>query len=219
MDVSLHLKKIASNDLASARSLTCPLCKEGAELPERVNTLLELTGLDSMARKPPRISAKELTADYVSSLYPFVERLIERIDKLDQEAAGADTTGHRREVCAAIWAAIVAALDASSLSDEDRDRFLPLVLDHLMPYWQSHCGAPLEAAEWLKARSIHYLQNRDRSNQITTAATIVDALLSALEVAESARPAHGRELTSLLAHRIISDVGHFSHLKSRHSFE
>lgn len=163
-------------------------------------------------------AAKSLAADYVGALNPFVDKLLERVSRMGLDRDSHSIARHRREACAVVWSAIVAALEASSLSEDNRRHFMPLVLDHLLPCWKSHCGATAEATEWLTARSSHYLHSRDRTNQITTAAGMVAALLDAIEVSEATRHAHGRELTAILAHRIITDVGHFNELRSRRVF-
>ena len=62
-----------------------------------------------------------------------------------------------REVCAAVAAAMTSALDASTLTPEERAQLDPLLNEVLLPFWNTHCADDPEAQAYIQARAAHYL--------------------------------------------------------------
>lgn len=164
------------------------------------------------------IPASQLARDFGVSLTEFTDEVIEVLARFDTEAGGG---GHARrgEICAAVSAAMIAALDASALSAQERDRLQPLIHEVLTPFWSKHCAADGDVAKFISARSTHYLTGRSAGSQVKTAVNIVGALLEALQVPAQDRPALSRRLAPAFAHRMVGDVFRINDLRLRHGIE
>ena len=162
--------------------------------------------------QPPPISASKLATDYVSGAREFLDKVVDLCARLENVG---DDGSPRQEACAALWAAMVTAVEASSFNEEDRKQLLPLILDAYLPYWEKHCGANARSHD----RCSRYLQARDAQSHLRTAVAMADSLLEAMAVPDANRAAYSKVFSALLAHRILSDVQHFNEIKSNYSLK
>ena len=164
------------------------------------------------------IPASQLAREYGVSLSEFTDEVIEILARFDANASG-NGQARRREICAAVSAAMIAALEASALSEDERGRLQPLIHEVLGPFWSKHCAADGDTVKFITARSTHYLTGRNAGSQVKTAVNIVGALLEALEVPEQDRPALTKRLSPAFAHRMVGDVFRINDLRQRHGIE
>jgi hypothetical protein len=163
--------------------------------------------------------ADQLARDYCVSLNEFATAVIDVIvesDPADDVGRGA---AHRREVCAAVSAAMTLALDASMLSDVERSRLEPLIRDVLLPFWLKHCNQDADAASYITARYTHYTSRRIAGSQVKTAVNLVSALLDALAVPEPRRSALSERLVPAFAHRLVGDIFRINDVRARHGID
>jgi hypothetical protein len=166
----------------------------------------------------PVVSLDSLALAYVIVLNSLAETLYEHTAPVDGDADSQAMTRRRREICAAVWAANRAALDASNLSGNERALMNKLVWRRLHVHWKSFCGSSEEGAAWLESRSTEYLRAQVRASAVTAASHIVKMLFDAIGSKENGASAHSRVLASLVGHRIISEVNHLNELKSQFRF-
>lgn len=172
-----------------------------------------------MAMNRRGIPATQLARDYGVSLNEFADEVVTLLAALDAEQATASAADRCRESCAAVWAAMTAALDASALSEEERRRIMPLMLNTLLPFWKKHCAADDDIGAMLRERSRFYLERRDAESQIKTAANIVNRLLDTIGISAAARPALARTLNARFAHRMLGDVHKINDVRARFGIE
>ncbi|MBC8025117.1 MAG: hypothetical protein H7Y89_03925 [Steroidobacteraceae bacterium] len=165
------------------------------------------------------IPASQLARDYGVSLNEFADDVIATLARLDGEGAAARSGGHRREICAAVTAAMSAALDASALSAAEREKLQPLLHQVLIPFWTRNCAGDADAAPFIAKRSEHYLAGRIEGSQVKTGVTIVASLLEALEVPAEKRATFAKALSPAFAHRMVGDVYHLNDVRSRLGIE
>jgi hypothetical protein len=165
------------------------------------------------------IPASQLARDYGVSLNEFADDVIATLARLDGEGAAARSAAHRREICAAVSAAMAAALDASTLSADEREKLQPLLHQVLIPFWTRHCAADCDAASFIATRTEHYLAGRVQGSQVKTAVNIVATLLEALEVPADKRSQFAKSLSPAFAHRMVGDVYHLNDMRSRLGIE
>ena len=165
------------------------------------------------------ISASQLARDYGVSLNKFADDVIATLARLDGTAATPRNVAHRREICAAVSAAMAAALDASMLTHEEREKLQPLLHQVLIPFWTRHCAEDCEAPTFITKRAEHYLSGRVDGSQVKTAVNIVAILLEALEVPADKRPTFAKSLSPAFAHRMVGDVYHLNDLRGRLGLE
>jgi hypothetical protein len=122
----------------------------------------------------------------------------------------------RRESCALIWAAVEATLMASALTDDEREKVVPLVRDALMPYWRKYRVETDDFITQVRERSGAYLRHQDRMSQLKTATGFMNELVANLD-GETARLLPAKTLTALLAHRMLSDLRRLNEIKAGHS--
>ena len=162
-----------------------------------------------------RIPVQRLARDFGSLLSDFTGQ----VDALLTQPALTETplpVAHiRREVCAAVWAAIMAAFDASSLSAEEKSRLSPLLQEQLIPLWEKHCASDPDAARYLAERAPFYVRGRDPASQVATASTIVQRLLEETGADREAKRRLAGKLIPLFAHRMLGDTLHINDLKTR----
>ena len=161
------------------------------------------------------ISPKQLIGDYGMTLSNFTDQVDSIVAELTEAEASMPAKRRHQEVCTAIWAAITAAFDSSSLSETERANLNPLLEKVLIPYWQKHCASDSEMVAVLAERSKLYLQGRDPESQITTANVIVRHLFDEIGASESARARLSRTLVPLFAHRMLGDIHHINDVKTR----
>ncbi len=166
----------------------------------------------------PVVSVESLAVAYVIVLHSLAETLFEHTGPADGDVCSEAVVHRRREVCAAVWAVIRAALEASTLSAQERVHMLDMVWQRLLIRWQEFCGPDEATSKWLMQRTDEYLQKQERAEPIATASHIVKVLTEALGPPERGRALQSRVLASLVGHRIESDVHHFNDLKARYRF-
>jgi hypothetical protein len=161
------------------------------------------------------ISASELAREYGVSLNRFSEEVMALLARIDGDARPDLLMARRREVCAAVSAAMAAALDASTLTAEERDKLEPLLKEVLLPFWNQHCAADEDAAEYIVDRRAHYLVNRVPGSQVKSAVGIVTALLDALQLTEEQKTELTRTLSPSFAHRMVADLYRINEVRTR----
>jgi hypothetical protein len=172
-----------------------------------------------MPGKRREILASQLARDYGSSLNEFINEVVALLARPEgQNAAGAAPV-RCREVCAAVAAAMTSALDASTLTPEERAQLDPLLNDVLLPFWNSHCGSDPETLAYINTRAAQYLARRDRSSQVRTAVGIVTTLIEALEVSQEHKDALARTLAPSFAHHMVADIYRLNDVRTKFGIE
>lgn len=165
------------------------------------------------------ISATQLAREYAVSLNEFADDVVNLLNQLDPSEVTAEPAERCRESCAAVWTAMVAALDSSSLTKDEREHLTPLLLDVLLPYWKKYCADEPDIPALLAARAAHYLQRRDPASQIKTAANLVNGLMLRLGIAPATQVSLGKSLTALFAHRMLGDTHRINEVRARFGIE
>src|SRR5688500_2332363 len=98
-----------------------------------------------------------LAVQYVIVLHSLSETLFDQIARMDGATLPPSAAIRRQEICAAVWAAIRAALDASTLSSDERLLVMQGLMERLLPHWQRFCAPEGLFAVWLADRSTNYL--------------------------------------------------------------
>lgn len=161
------------------------------------------------------MSASELARKYGVSLNEFADEVMALLARLDAEPAPARLAARRREVCAAVSAAMTFALDGSQLTAEERAALDPLLREVLVPYWNKHCSQDEDAAAYITERSTYYLSTRVAGSQVKTAVNIVATLLDAVGVLEERKAEVAQLLAPSFAHRMVTDRYHINELRMR----
>jgi len=164
-------------------------------------------------------SATQLAREYGVSLNEFADDVVNLLAQLDSSEVAADAAERCRESCAAVWSAMVAALDASALTRDEREKLTPMLLDVLLPFWKKHCADEPDIPGLLSARAAHYLQHRDPVSQIKTAANLVNSLMYRLGIAPMTQISLGKSLTALFAHRMLGDTHRINEVRARFGLE
>jgi hypothetical protein len=173
----------------------------------------------SMTTNRRGVSATQLARDYGASLNEFANDVVNLLAQLDASEVAATPAERCREACAAVWSAMLAALEASALSQEERTRILPPLFEALLPFWRRHCADEQDIQGLLAARASHYLERRDPASQMKTAASLVNGLMNRLGVARARQGTLGKTLTALFAHRMIGDITRLDDVRSRSGIE
>jgi hypothetical protein len=166
----------------------------------------------------PVVSVESLAVAYVIVLNSLAETLFEHIGSNDDNVDSNETARRRREVYAAVWAANRAALEASSLSSDERRLMVKIVWRRLPVHWKDFGTSNEATREWLEKRADEYLSKREDARPVTTASHVVGMLMETTGNAGRCPSMQARVLSSLVGHRIVSDVCHFNELKSRYRF-
>jgi len=161
------------------------------------------------------ISASELARNYGVSLNEFADEVMKLLARVESDSSAARTASRRREVCAAVSAAMSFALDASTLTAEERAQLEPLLREVLVPFWNQHCAAGESAADYIVERSTFYLSQRVPGSQVKTAVSIVTLLVDALELPEAQRAPLVQALSPSFAHRMVADVYRLNDVRTR----
>ena len=161
------------------------------------------------------ISASELARNYGVSLNEFTDEVLALLARLESDVPAERVAARRREVCAAVSAAMTFALDASTLTAEERQKLDPLLREVLLPFWNRHCAADQRAAEYIGARQSFYLAHRVAGSQVRTAVSIVTLLADALDLSAARRAELIQSLSPAFAHRMVSDLYRLNDLRAR----
>ena len=172
-----------------------------------------------MAGTERRIPASQLARDYGVSLNDFTNEVTALLARAHSDSESLRAGTGRREICAAVSATMMVALDASTLSDEERSKLRPLIDEVLMPFWAKHCAADSGAAAYISERSGHYLSGRVAGSQVRTALNIVSALLDALEIPEERRDELTLSLAPSFAHRLVGDIYRMNEVRAKYGIE
>jgi hypothetical protein len=164
-------------------------------------------------------SATQLARECGVSLNEFADDIVNLLDQLDAADVVAQSAERCRESCAAVWSAMVAALDASSLSQEERAHLTPMLLDVLLPFWKKRCADDPGIPGLLAERAAHYLRYRDPGSQIKTAAHIVNGLMHRIGMSPMSQASLGKSLTALFAHRMLGDTQRINDIRGRFGIE
>lgn len=167
-----------------------------------------------MSTQKRGLPANQVVRDYARTLDDFsaqVDRLVTQLTGIEASMPVAD---RQREVCVAIWAAITAAFEASSLLPEEKQKLTPLLQEVLVPYWEKHCIAEQQVAQLVSQSATPYLSGRDPHSQVVTATAIVDRLLDQIGATRQIRPELAKSLIPLFAHRILGDIQHINQLRN-----
>lgn len=166
------------------------------------------------------IPASQLARDYGVSLNEFSESIINLVGKEWAEQDDGARASRRREICAAVSAAMLSAFDASSLAPEEREKLQPLVDEVLMPFWSKHCAKDdPDLAAYIASRAQHYLQGTVPNSRVKSAVNMVGALLDALETPEYLRPLLQERLVPAFAHRMVGDVYRLNDVRRKYGIE
>lgn len=169
-----------------------------------------------MGLRPRGMPAKHLARDFGMTLKDFTTQVDVLVGQLADTEASMSREDRKREVCAAVWAAITASFEASALSAEERERLAPLVQEVLIPHWQQHCAKEPNMAAYLAERSSnYYLKGSNRKTHISTASSIVRLLLDEIGVSDQRRLTLTKTLVPLFAHRMLGDSYFVSDIKNR----
>ena len=162
-----------------------------------------------------RIPVHLLARDFGSLLSDFTGQVDALLTQPALTDAHVPIAHIRREVCAAVWAAMLAAFDASSLSPEEKAALSPLLQEKLIPLWEKHCTSDPDLIEYLSERATFYAHGRDPASQVATASTIVQRLLDETGSIGDAKRQLARKLIPLFAHRMLGDRTYIDDLKTR----
>lgn len=166
------------------------------------------------------IPASQLARDYGVSLNEFSDSIIGLLGNEWPVANDSSGVSRRREVCAAVSAAMIAAFDASTLAPEEREKLHPLIDSVLLPFWSKHCAnEEPELAAFIATRSAHYLQGQVADSRVKSAVNMVGALLDAIEAPESVRPQLQERLVPAFAHRMVGDAYRINEVRRKFGIE
>jgi len=166
----------------------------------------------------PKKSAEDVARDFATSAGNFVDTFVHLVVPDETAIDPAERDQRRREVCAAAWASFVATFDSSALTDREKARIVPLVRQDLLMTWMKHCAGDPAHLDDITERSTHYLRHHDRASQLATAMAIVKDLLGAIEL-EGTRAGFARRAASMIAHRMLVDLGRLNDLKAKFTID
>jgi hypothetical protein len=163
----------------------------------------------------PGISASELARNYGVSLNEFADEVMALLARMDDDASAARVAVRRREVCAAVSAAMNFALDASNLTAEERRTLAPMLREVLLPFWNVNCATDPGAAEYIAGRSGFYLSHHVPGSKVKTAVSMVTLLAEALELPAARRDELISALSPSFAHRMVADVYRLNEVRAK----
>jgi hypothetical protein len=153
------------------------------------------------------------TTTYLIVVNSLTETLYREVARSRGEIDDREDDVRRREVCAAVWTTVQAALRASLLSVGQQQFVLNALGTRLSSHWQEAVCATNSVAAEIRERASVYLRQIDSHDPVSSAVRIVELLLEATVVpAEAMR---SRTLAGLIAHRIASDVWLFNDWESQ----
>ena len=160
-------------------------------------------------------SATQLAREYGVSLNEFADEVMKLLARVESDPSATRVASRRREVCAAVSAAMSFALDASTLTPEERAQLEPLLREVLVPFWNQHCAAGESAADYIVERSAFYLTQRVPGSQVKTAVSIVTLLVDSMELAGERKSELIQALAPAFAHRMVADVYRLNEVRAR----
>jgi hypothetical protein len=172
-----------------------------------------------MSLKTRGLSASELARDFGSTMDDFVSRVDKMVMSLTAADASMPAKDRHQAVCSAVWAAIIASTESSSLSYEEREKLAPHLRRVLAPYWLKNCASEELLHQTLDALAPEYLKGRSASSQTNTARQIVNQLLVAIGASDDTRQRLAGRLVPLFAHRMLSNIQYIDDVKVRYGFQ
>jgi hypothetical protein len=150
-------------------------------------------------------TAQQVAKGFADSGSRFAAAFVAHVESINVD--GDSLQEHWRfEACAAIWAAFIATFRASHFSNEEQAVLLPMVIQHLNPFWAKHCGSEPDVQQRLTDRAEHYLRRGEPGDVAQRAVCIVDALLQAAGTASIPAPITARVLSHSLCQRMLADL-------------
>jgi hypothetical protein len=110
------------------------------------------------------------------------------------------------EICAAVWAAALLAIEASSLPAERAEELALATFDAVMPHWQRSVFADARPETEFQAHVSRYLVQDAFNDQIRISSRLAEQLLEATGAAAESKTAILKPLASLFAVRMLDDV-------------
>jgi hypothetical protein len=163
-----------------------------------------------------KLAAEDLARDFSVTAQTFGDTFVQYVAGSPQGESSAVVELRRRECCALTWAAIEATFIASALSEEERDKVVPLVRDALMPYWRKYRVNTEDFITRVRERSAAYLRHQYPMSQLKTATGFMNELSANLDP-DGVHLLPLRTLTALLAHRMLSDLRRLNEIKAGHT--
>lgn len=161
------------------------------------------------------VPSAQIAMDYAGGVNQVAEMLLKHIDSLSNEDASSPVTHRRKEVCAMAWAAAVAAFESSDLEREDKDKLVPIVLQHLLPRWQKYFTSQSEMINHLSGRTTDYLSGGDPSNPLETAQGLLHELFISIGAPDHVLIGLGTILAPFIAQSLMADIQLLNNVKSQ----
>lgn len=171
---------------------------------------------DSMFWQHRKISADDVARDFSVTAQTFADTFVQYIGAAHGDDGPVLVERRRLESCALLWAAIESTFLASALTDEEREKVVPLIRDSLVPAWRKFRLESDDFITRVRERSASYLRHRDAFSQLKTATGFMGELVANLDV-DAVKLLPVKTLTALLAHRMLSDLRRLNELKSGYS--
>jgi hypothetical protein len=153
------------------------------------------------------------TTTYLIVVNSLTETLYREVARSGGESNDREDGIRRKEVCAAVWTTVQAALRASLLSAGQQQFVLNALSTRLSSHWQETVCATNSVAAEIRERASVYLRQIVSHDPVSSAVRIVEMLLAATVV--PAEAGKSRTLAGLIAHRIASDVWLFNDWESQ----
>jgi hypothetical protein len=163
-----------------------------------------------------KLAAEDLARDFYVTAQTFGDTFVQYVTGPPDGESSPVVELRRRETCALTWAAIEATFIASALTEEERDKVLPLVRDALLPYWHKYRVETEDFITRVRERSAAYLRHQSPMSQLKTATGFMNELAASLDP-DAVRLLPQRTLTAMLAHRMLSDLRRLNEIKAGHS--
>lgn len=163
----------------------------------------------------PLIVAMQIASDYAGGVNQVAEMMLKHIDSLPSEDTSLSVTNRRKEVCAMAWAAAVAAFESSDLERKDKDKFVPLVLQCLLPRWQRYFSTQSEMISIICGRTTDYLSGREPSQPLETAQGLLHELFRSIGASKYASIGLGTILAPFIAQSLLADIQLLNNIKSQ----
>lgn len=160
-------------------------------------------------------ASNAFTTAYLIVVNSLTDTLYREIARARAEVIDRSDENRRTEVCAAVWATIQAGLAASLLTSRQQQFVRQALSDRLYSHWQEHLCSRDDLAGKIGSRVVHYQQQIEPQDPVSSAVRIVECLLDATGVPLEKRGAQVRLLGGLVSHRIVSDVWLFNDWESQ----
>ena len=171
---------------------------------------------DNMLWQHRKLAAGELARDFSVTAQTFGDTFVQYVTGPPDSESSSVIELRRRESCALTWAAIEATFIASPLTEEERDKVVPLVREALLPYWRKYRVDTEDFITRVRERSAAYLRHQSPMSQLKTATGFMNELMANLDP-DAVRLLPQRTLIAMLAHRMLSDLRRLNEVKSSHT--